>query len=168
MGAKRFYGCQDVGPGALIVLGLTVAFDKEAVAQNFSLPWAGITETSQFHEVSKFMPWAPLAAVMVLCGAMVGSLFSADAWHNVTFTAGEVRDPKRNLPRSLVMGTGLVIVLYLLANCAYLTALPLSGREPETNAPRNVVAFERGIDHAKDDRVGTAVLERVSPRSAYR
>ena len=55
----------------------------------------------RFHEVSKFMPWAPLAAIMVLCGAMVGSLFSADAWHNVTFTAGEVLDPETESPTEL-------------------------------------------------------------------
>ena len=168
---------------------------------NFSHPWDGITSavqlghvlpgTVQFQEVSGFMPWAPLAVVMVLCGAMVGSLFAADAWHNVTFTAGEVRDPKRNLPRSLLLGTGLVIVLYLLANCAYLAALPFHGEYSvvpgggvgqsqllrAVGGPhpgwqvsieskeeiRKMPAFDFGIDHARDDRVGTAVLERVSP-----
>ena len=64
---------------------------------------------------------------MVVGGAMVGSLFSSDAWNNVTFTAGEVKNPRRNLPLSLVLGTGMVIVLYLLANLAYLAALPLRG-----------------------------------------
>jgi APA family basic amino acid/polyamine antiporter len=169
---------------ALIVVGLTVAANSQAIEQNFSDLWSGITETKQFNEVNKFMPWAPLAVVMVLCGAMVGSLFSADAWHNVTFAAGEVRDPKRTLPRSLVLGTGLVIVLYLLANCAYLTALPIRGssavalfddehliRKPDWHDEIRMlqlaaeeITFERGIDHAKDDRVGTAVLARVSPQ----
>src|SRR5205823_1814236 len=115
---------------ALIVVGLTVAVSPEAVEQNFAQPWNGITATAQFQKVNQFMPWAPAAILMVLCGAMVGSLFSADAWHNVTFTAGEVRNPKRNLPRSLVLGTGLVILLYLLANCAYLAALPLKSDPP--------------------------------------
>ena len=59
---------------------------------------------------------------------MVGSLFSADAWNNVTFTAGEIKNPRRNLPLSLVLGTGLVIVLYLLANLAYLASLPVQRR----------------------------------------
>ncbi len=60
---------------------------------------------------------------------MVGSLFSADAWHNVTFTAGEVRDPKRNLPRSLVLGHGTGDRCFtFLRICAYLAALPLQGR----------------------------------------
>jgi APA family basic amino acid/polyamine antiporter len=71
-------------------------------------------------------------------------LFSADAWNNVTFTAGEVRDPRRNLPLSLAMGTGLVITLYLLANVAYLCVLSLDQ-----------------IQHAADDRVGTAAMARM-------
>ncbi len=176
---------------ALIVVGLTVAYSAEAVEKNFSAPWDGITETAQFLKVNKFMPWAPMAVVMVICGAMVGSLFSADAWHNVTFTAGEVRDPKRNLPRSLVLGTGLVIMLYLLANCAYLMALPVRGdlislevdkkiRGPEgpnwfgwngmAQIPfqdnpefKKNLTFGLGVSFARDDRVGTAVMERVSP-----
>jgi APA family basic amino acid/polyamine antiporter len=64
---------------------------------------------------------------VAICVSQTGSLFSADAWNNITFTAGEVRDPRRNIPLSLAMGTGLVILLYLLANVAYLIALPLHG-----------------------------------------
>src|SRR5262249_16053954 len=77
------------------------------------------------------VPISTVAVVLVLCGAMVGALFSADAWGNVTFIAGEVKDPKRNLPRSLFLGTGLVILLYILANIAYLAALPLKSNELE-------------------------------------
>jgi len=73
--------------------------------------------------------------------AMVGSLFSADAWNNITFTAGEVRNPQRNLPLSLALGTCIVIGLYLLANLAYLAALPFAE-----------------IQNADQDRVGTAAL----------
>jgi APA family basic amino acid/polyamine antiporter len=72
----------------------------------------------------------------------VGSLFSSDAWNNITFTAGEVKNPKRNVPLSLVAGTTLVIGLYILANVAYLCMLPLSE-----------------IQNAPDDRVGTAALQ---------
>ncbi|MEB3329719.1 MAG: amino acid permease [Candidatus Sericytochromatia bacterium] len=86
----------------------------------------------------------PLALAAVLGTAMVGSLFSSDAWNNVTFTAGEVREPQRNVPLSLALGTGLVIGLYLLANVAYLAALTL----PE-------------IQQAAQDRVGTAALAAV-------
>ena len=89
---------------------------------------------------------------------MVGALFSADAWHNVTFTAGEIRNPRRNLPLSLMLGTSLVITLYLMANAAYLVSLPIQGTADA------VTPLERGIGHAKDDRVGTAVMEVASPR----
>jgi amino acid transporter len=113
----------------LIVLGLTIALNPETLRGNFSYPWDGIWTTKQFGDVSKIVPVAGLAAAMVLGGAMVGALFSADAWNNVTFTAGETKDPKRNLPRSLALGTVIVIGLYVLANLAYLAALPIKGDE---------------------------------------
>jgi APA family basic amino acid/polyamine antiporter len=177
----------------LIVLGLTVAANSAAIDYNLADPWGGITRTEQFARVSKFMPVEAIAVVMVLSGAMIGSLFSSDAWNNVTFTAGEVKNPRRNLPLSLALGTVLVITLYLLANVAYLAALPLrgstpldqsvrvldrlaaglerSGRPQEAKAAREeeeallekASTFDRGIAHARDDRVGTAVLEQASP-----
>ena len=76
---------------------------------------------------------------------MVGSLFSADSWNNVTFTAAETRNPKRNLPLSLAIGVGSVCALYLACNFAYLLVLP----------------FE-AIQHAPEDRVGTAVAAAIS------
>jgi APA family basic amino acid/polyamine antiporter len=78
--------------------------------------------------------------------AQTGSLFSADAWNNITFTAGEVRQPRRNLPLALGLGTALVIALYLLANLAYLVTLPFLD-----------------IQTAEADRVGTATLQRIFP-----
>jgi APA family basic amino acid/polyamine antiporter len=74
---------------------------------------------------------------MLLGRAMVGPLFAQSAWNNVTFTAGEVRDPGRNLPRALLIGCGVVVFLYLLANLAYVVTLPLPGIQ---NAPQNRVA----------------------------
>ena len=88
---------------------------------------------------------------------MVGSLFSADAWNNVTFTAGETKNPSRNLPLSMAIGTVLVIGLYLLCNVAYLAALPIQG------VKEGATALERGIAYAREGRVGTAVLEQASP-----
>jgi basic amino acid/polyamine antiporter, APA family len=85
-----------------------------------------------------------LALVMLLGRAMVGPLFAQSAWNNVTFTAGEVRDPGRNLPRALLIGCGLVVTLYLLANLAYVVTLPLSG-----------------IQNAPQDRVATAMMQAV-------
>src|SRR5204862_2788934 len=74
-----------------------------------------------------------------ICVAQTNSLFSADAWNNVTFTAGEVINPRRNVPLSLALGTFLVIGLYLIANVAYLAALPFTAIQ---NAPSDQVASE--------------------------
>jgi len=87
--------------------------------------------------------------------AQVGSLFSADAWNNVTFTAGEVKNPQRNLPLSLALGTGAVILIYLAANIVYLLALPLMGD------PHGTTLLARGIAYAKEDRVATAVMQQM-------
>jgi APA family basic amino acid/polyamine antiporter len=83
---------------------------------------------------------------VALCVAQTGSLFSADAWNNITFIAGEVRDPHRTLPRSLALGTGMVIGLYFLTNVVYLGVLPLEA-----------------IQQAPSDRVATAVLQSILP-----
>src|SRR3954471_17373430 len=84
---------------------------------------------------------------------MVGSLFSADAWNNVTFAAAEVREPTKNLPRALALGTGIVCTLYVLANLAYLNILPFYGD------PQGADVVARGIQYAAQDRVGTAAIE---------
>jgi APA family basic amino acid/polyamine antiporter len=91
--------------------------------------------------VTPFFGPLPLA---MIGPAMVGALFSADAWNNITFTAGEVRNPKRNLPGALILGTGLTIALYLAVNVGYLAALP----------------FE-AIAHAPSDRVASTMVEHV-------
>lgn len=127
----------------LIVLGLL--FSVEAARRaNFEDFWR---QSSPVGEGG----WLPLLTVISV--AMVGSLFSSDAWNTVTFTAGEVKDPARNLPLSLAIGTGTVALLYLLANVAYLNVLPFEGH------PAGGTAFERGIQHAAQDRVGTAAAE---------
>jgi APA family basic amino acid/polyamine antiporter len=147
----------------LIIAGLSVAANPTAIAANWENVWSGILETPRTLAVGRMLGGAHwLAALMVVGGAMVGSLFAADAWHNITFTAGEVKDPRRNLPLSMLMGTGLVITLYLLANLAYMAALPVEGM------PGGATPLERGIAYAKDDRVGTAVLELASPTLGVR
>ncbi|MFL5578763.1 MAG: APC family permease, partial [Gemmatimonadaceae bacterium] len=125
----------------LILLGLTIGRNPEAVTANFSGGrFAG--------SIDYGFPF-----VLAFGAAMVGSLFSADAWNNVTFAAAEVQNPRRNLPRALVLGTALVTLLYVLANVAYLNVLPLYGTEG------GATVMERGIQHAAQDRVGTAALE---------
>jgi len=91
-----------------------------------------------------------------LGAAMVGALFAADAWANVTFAAAEVRDAPRTVPRALLLGTVLVCALYVATNVAYLNVLPLRG------SPEGADAFARGIQHATADRVGTAAMERLA------
>jgi APA family basic amino acid/polyamine antiporter len=87
--------------------------------------------------------------------AMVGGLFSADAWACVTFTASEVRNPRRDLPLALSFGTGVVIFLYVLTNLGYLCQLPVDGTAQATGA------FAGGIAHAASDRVAAAAMEVV-------
>jgi len=93
--------------------------------------------------------------IAVVAVAQVGSLFAADAWNNVTFTAGEVKNPHRDLPLSLAIGTGVVILLYMLANLGYLAVLPLAGD------PHGATILTRGIQYASEDRVATAVVQQI-------
>jgi APA family basic amino acid/polyamine antiporter len=128
---------------ALIVLGLTIGRNADAIAANFSHMFADAPQGAQatsFLSLDLLLP----AIVLAFGSAMVGSLFSSDAWNNVTFAAAEVRRPERNLPLALALGTGLVTVLYVLANVAYLNVLPLSA-----------------IQAADQDRVGTEALKRI-------
>jgi APA family basic amino acid/polyamine antiporter len=92
---------------------------------------------------------------VILAVVQVGSLFSADAWNNITFTAGEVKNPKRNIPLSLILGTGFVLTVYFLVSLGYLLVLPMLGD------PSGATVWARGIQHATEDRVATAVLEQI-------
>ncbi len=172
----------------LIVIGLTLTASEAAMSANLDDPWGGISKTEAFGKVESLMgELKPIVALMVAGGAMVGSLFSADAWGNVTYTAAEVKDARRTLPLSLMLGTGIVITLYLLANLAYLACLPVRGdtklasalksEEKAAKTPEARADVERkyqestrklGIAHARDDRVGTAVLELAWPHIGVR
>lgn len=127
----------------LIVLGLTLGWNATAIDRNFGEFWTRHPKDAVEVGLSAATAFGLFVAV---CVAQTGSLFSADSWNNVTIVAGEVREPRRNVPLSLALGTGLVITLYLLANVAYLVALPLEE-----------------IQSAPSDRVGTAVLEKIFP-----
>ena len=91
--------------------------------------------------------------------AMVGALFSADAWASVTFAASEIRNPRRDLPLALAFGTGVVILLYVLTNLAYLFELPAAGIAGASDV------FSRGIAHATSDRVASAAMQVVWGRA---
>jgi APA family basic amino acid/polyamine antiporter len=122
---------------ALILLGIIVGWSSGAGAANFSDFWS---LRGNLDEVGKGLTAAASFGLFVgICVAQTQSLFSADAWNNITFTAGEVKNPRRNIPLSLALGTFLVIGLYLLANVAYLAALPFTAIQ---NAPSDRVASE--------------------------
>jgi basic amino acid/polyamine antiporter, APA family len=127
----------------LILAGLLLGWNEAAVNDNFGNLWArrGMVEL-----VPGLTAATTFGLFVAICVSQTGSLFSADAWNNITFTAGEVKDPRRNIPLSLALGTGVVIGLYLLANVAYLVTLP----------------FE-AIQRAPGDRVATATLDSVFP-----
>jgi APA family basic amino acid/polyamine antiporter len=108
---------------ALILLGVLIGWNADAVHINFGNLWhVGGKLQEVGHGLTAALPFGLFVGI---CVAQTNSLFSADAWNNITFTAGEVKNPQRNIPLSLAFGTFLVIGLYLLANVAYLVTLPI-------------------------------------------
>ena len=139
----------------LIGLGILVGRNATAVAANFSDLWTAFSTQATAGQLTGRTPLVGTGLLIAFGLAMVGSLFSSDAWNNVTFTAGEMKDPKRDLPRSLFFGTLAVTVVYVLANVAYLVMLPLTG---DPAAPD---VLGRGIQFAAEDRVGTAAAQQI-------
>lgn len=125
----------------LVILGLTIGRNATAITANF--------------KAGNFFGHVDVGTAFVLAfgAALVGSLFSSDSWNNVTFAAAEVHNPKRNLPLSLALGTGLVTLLYVLTNVSYLFTLPMVG------SVHGATVLERGIQFATQDRVGTAAAQ---------
>ncbi len=145
----------------LVVLGVLFGRNALAMHANFGANfWRGAS-WHDLHSVQVGVggPIAMVGLLTILAVVQTGSLFSADAWNNVTYTAGEVKNPKRNLPLSLVLGTSLVLGLYILANFVYLMALPLHGD------PHGTTIAARGIQYASEDRVATAALQLIFSRA---
>ncbi|MGH9344006.1 MAG: APC family permease [Terriglobia bacterium] len=130
---------------ALVVVGLIIARNAAAIRQNFSRLhfWHASGVVPLGHGAEAITAFGLFIAI---CVAQSGSLFSMDSWHDITFAAGEVKDPRRTLPLALFFGVVLVVILYLLVNVAYLCVLPFSA-----------------IQHAPSDRVATAMLAAVYP-----
>ncbi len=141
----------------LVLLGLFIGRNAQALAANFHGNFWHNAGLGAQHAVQVGVggPMVMVGTLTILAVAQVGSLFSADAWNNVTFTAGEVKNPSRNLPLSLAMGTGFVIALYIGCNFIYLNVLPLGG------LPHGATILERGIKYATEDRVATAVMTQM-------
>jgi len=143
-----------------VVLVGALAKNAAAIAANFGAGWHQFWAGSGWRsthavQVGAGGPTALVGLLTVIAVVQVGSLFSADSWNNVTFTAGEIKNPKRNVPLSLALGTGVVLGLYLLCNFVYLSVLPLAGD------PNAATIAGRGIQFASEDRVATAVMEVV-------
>ncbi|MFM7216388.1 MAG: APC family permease [Bacteroidota bacterium] len=107
--------------------------------------WFGINGVGDWNHFSPAFPetidWGTIS---IFGAAMTGALFSADAWNNITYTAGEVDRPQRNLPLSLFLGTSSVLILYILANVVYLYVLPIES-----------------IAKAENGRVATLLMQTV-------
>jgi APA family basic amino acid/polyamine antiporter len=133
----------------IIVLGCLLVPNPDAIRANFS------SQAALFGA----QPFS-LRFLSIFGAAMVGSLFSSDSWATVTFAASEVRDPRRDLPRAVLLGTIVVILLYVLTNLAYLFELPAASVAAGTGP-----VFARGIAGASGDRVAAAAMEMVWGRA---
>jgi basic amino acid/polyamine antiporter, APA family len=137
-----FTSAKTIALAGLILIGIFLGWNSSAVQANFTHPFA----LGSFDASLGVASASIYGLIVALCVAQSGSLFSADSWHDVTIIAGEVQNPKRNLPLALLLGTGVVSILYLLANVAYTVVLPLDG-----------------IKNAPADRVATAMLQQIFP-----
>ena len=141
----------------LVIFGFLLGRNAAAIHANFGANfWKG-AGFGTLHPVQVGVggPIALVGIFAVIAVVQTGSLFSSDAWNNVTFAGAEVKNPRRNLPLALALGTGSVLLLYILANFVYLVALPLHGD------PNGATVFARGIQYASEDRVATAVLQQI-------
>lgn len=131
--------------GGLIVLGIFYGRNAVAVSSNFGSAWRahGVVSLGRGLDAT-----TALGLFVAICLSQTGSLFSADSWHNIAFAAAEVKKAERNVTLAMVVGATVVIVLYLLANVAYLVTLPLAA-----------------VQHAPADRVGTATLKAIFPEA---
>jgi basic amino acid/polyamine antiporter, APA family len=133
----------------LIVLAFTKLGSDNHLKENFTDPFFASKYDA---ETKTSTPLSWIAILMFSGTALIGALFSSDAWNNVTFLSAEIKNPKRNLPLGLGIGVFIVTILYILANVAYFILLPAFG-DPNGSSPQ-----ELGIMHANNDRVATAAL----------
>lgn len=131
-----------------IVIGLFAAHSMTSFEINKAVFW----EASQRGPDNQIVALTGFALVAAIGTALVGSLFSADAWYNVTYISGEIINPKRTVPLSLFLGTLIVSVIYMLTNFIYIKTLPLAG------SPDGIDVISRGIQYATDDRVATSSM----------
>jgi APA family basic amino acid/polyamine antiporter len=155
-----FTSAKAISLAALILLAFTVGVNATAWQSNFGAGLSQFWRNAGWHtlhpvQVGVGGPTAWVNLLVIVAVVQVGSLFSADAWNNVTFTAGEVKNPRRNLPLSLILGTGFVLAVYFLVSLGYMLVLPMHGD------PNGATAMARGIQFASEDRVATAALGQI-------
>lgn len=134
---------------ALIIFGLYVGFHTNTFSDNFTNMWDASKTVLNENGTLTITKLSGIALLGAMGATIINSLFSSDAWNNVTFIAGEIKEPKKNIPRSLFLGTLIVTIIYILANIAYLALLPLNGTPDDT-------VIQNGIMFASQDRVGAA------------
>ena len=140
---------------ALIILGLYVGLQTNILSDNFANMWDASKTVVNPDGTITVTKLAGIALLGAAGATIINSLFSSDAWNNVTFIAGEIKEPKKNIPRSLFLGTLIVTVIYVLANFAYLALLPMQG------TPYAADISGSGIMFASNDRVGAAAASMI-------
>jgi basic amino acid/polyamine antiporter, APA family len=140
---------------ALIILGLYVGMKTNILSDNFKNMWEASKTVLNPDGTITVTKLTGIALLGAMGATIINSLFSSDAWNNVTFIAGEIKEPKKNIPRSLFLGTLIVTIIYLLANLAYLALLPIQG------IPGASSVLEGGIMFANEDRVGAAAANMI-------
>ncbi|HAM09731.1 MAG: amino acid transporter [Bacteroidetes bacterium GWE2_41_25] len=131
-----------------IIVGLLFTNGINNLAASREVFW----QAGRIGDGGAIIPIAGFTLVAAVGTALVGSLFASDAWYNITYISGEVINPKRTVPLSLLFGTLLVSGLYLLTNFVYIRILPMHG------SPDGVDAIAKGIQFATDDRVATSAM----------
>ncbi|MBI2270850.1 MAG: amino acid permease [Bacteroidetes bacterium] len=145
---------------AIIILGLIIGSNTDVLSHNLHDMWNATKTTLGANGAITIEQIAGWTLVGALGATIINPLFSSDAWNNVTFIAGEIKDPQKNIPRSLFVGTLVVTIIYILANVAYLALLPLRGD------PNAVDVVGNGIQFADNDRVGAAAAYVIFGQSA--
>jgi len=141
----------------LIIAGIVVGAGTGFFGENFTDTWPA-TKTFKGDDGNFLVAdLTTIGLLIAISTTIINSLFSSDAWNNVTFIAGDIRNPERNLPRSLFLGTFIVTILYVMANVAYLGLLPLKGMPIQGDFVYTRESVESaGIQFASSGRVGTA------------
>jgi len=124
----------------LVIFGFLLAGNRDVASAN----WSTGFKLEGLNTAGQLLPYAGLAALGAIAGSMVGSLFSSDSWNNVTFIAGEIKRPERNIGLSLFLGTMIVTAIYVATNLMYIYVLPLHD-----------IAF------AENDRVGVVASQHI-------